>query len=151
MSRIITKPSKSDQKLAINTLEYLEKSESKILSEKNKSVNIRFGNSKKVVEIPLKAYQFLHSILSNMAEGKSVVLLPTDAELSTQEAAELLKVSRPHIVKLLEQQKIPYRKVGSHRRIQLKDLLKYEEAVKKDRRSFLNELTKEAQDLELGY
>jgi len=151
MSRIITKPSKSDQKLALNTLEYLEKRESKILSEKTKSVDIRFGDSKQIIEIPLKAYRFLHAILSSMAEGKSVILLPTDSELSTQEAAELLNVSRPHIVKLLEEEKIPHHKVGSHRRIQLKDLLKYDEDVKKDRRSILNELTKEAQDLKLGY
>ena len=151
MSRIITKPNKLDQKLALNTLEYLRNSEPEIVNKNNKSVSIQIGKSKGIIEIPLKAYLFLRSILSNMAEGKSIILLPTDSEISTQEAADILNVSRPHIVKLLEEGKIPYHKAGSHRRIQLKDLLSYEEDIKSNRKLILDELVKEAQDLKLGY
>lgn len=151
MSQIVQKTSKSDQKLALNTVEYLKKSETELLKNKEKSVRIQIGNSEELIEIPLKAFLFLRSILSNMAEGKSMILLPTDSELSTQQAAEILKVSRPHIIKLLEAGKIAHRKVGSHRRINLEDLLAYEEELKKTRRKNLDILSKEAQDLNLGY
>ncbi|WP_373551402.1 helix-turn-helix domain-containing protein [Haliscomenobacter sp.] len=77
--------------------------------------------------------------------------MPTDAEVSTQQAAEILNVSRPHVIKLLEKGEIPHKKVGSHRRILLQDILKYESNFKLDRRKKLNALTKEAQQLNLGY
>ncbi len=86
-----------------------------------------------------------------MSQGKSIALMPTDAEVSTQQAAEILNVSRPHVIKLLEKGEIPHKKVGSHRRILLQDILKYESNFKLDRRKKLNALTKEAQQLNLGY
>jgi len=91
-------------------------------------------------------YSALH-----MAEGKSIALMPTDAEISTQQAAEILNVSRPHVIKLLEKGDIPYKKVGSHRRILLQDILEYEAIFKKKRRKQLNKLAAEAQKLNLGY
>jgi excisionase family DNA binding protein len=86
-----------------------------------------------------------------MAQGKSIALMPTDAEVSTQQAAEILNVSRPHVIKLLEKGEIPHKKVGSHRRILLQDILKYESNFKSERRKKLDYLAKEAQQLNLGY
>mgnify|MGYP000061454792 CR=1 FL=1 len=86
-----------------------------------------------------------------MAKGKSIALLLSDSEISTQQAADILNVSRPHIVKLLKNGIIPHRKVGTHRRIKLDDLLSYEDKLKKSTRKNLNVLTKEAQKLNLGY
>ncbi|MEM6965339.1 MAG: helix-turn-helix domain-containing protein, partial [Bacteroidota bacterium] len=91
------------------------------------------------------------SIISNMAQGKSTTLMPSDAEITTQQAAEILNVSRPHVIKLLETGKIPFRKVGSHRRILLQDVLQYESKFQSFRRKKLNALAKEAQNLNLGY
>ena len=93
----------------------------------------------------------LFDILSNMAEGKSVTLIPSDSEVSTQQAADMLNVSRPHIIKLLEDGAIPFKKVGSHRRIQLKDLMKYEKSLKANREKQLEILAKQAQLNNLGY
>ena len=86
-----------------------------------------------------------------MAEGKSVFLIPSDSEVSTQQAADMLNVSRPHIVKLLEKGEISFRKVGSHRRTLLEDLMKYDAALKNQRSKSLEILAKQAQDLNLGY
>ncbi len=86
-----------------------------------------------------------------MAEGKSIALLPSDAAISTQQAAELLNVSRPHLVKLLESGKIPFRKAGSHRRIVVADLLAYQENLQRIRKQQLDFMAKQAQDLNLGY
>ncbi|WP_211228191.1 excisionase family DNA-binding protein [Aequorivita capsosiphonis] len=60
-----------------------------------------------------------------MAEGKTISIVPSNSEVSTQQAADMLNVSRPHLVKLLEAQKIPFKKVGSHRRILLNDIIEY--------------------------
>lgn len=86
-----------------------------------------------------------------MAEGKSLTLIPSDAELSTQQAADLLNVSRPHLVKLLEAGQIPFKKVGAHRRIELKDVLAYEEQQRAPRKDQLDFLSQQAQELNLGY
>jgi excisionase family DNA binding protein len=77
--------------------------------------------------------------------------MPSDAEVSTQQAAEMLHVSRPHIVKLLEQGSIPFKKVGSHRRILLEDLLKYDQGLKQQQEKSLEFLAQQAQELNLGY
>jgi excisionase family DNA binding protein len=86
-----------------------------------------------------------------MAEGKSLTLIPSDSEVSTQQAADILNVSRPHLVKLLEKGYIPFKKVGSHRRIELKDIVTYEEKQKKNRKDQLDFLSRQAQELNLGY
>ncbi len=151
MSSSIHKITKSDQKIALSSIKALTKSEDKAIKNKLNVVNITIQGSDELISIPLKALKLFTSILSNMAEGKSIALLPTDAEISTQQAAEILNVSRPHIIKLLEKGNIPYKKVGSHRRILLQDILEYESKFKKKRRKQLNSLASEAQKLNLGY
>jgi excisionase family DNA binding protein len=86
-----------------------------------------------------------------MAQRKFITILPSDTEVSTRQAASLLNVSRPHLVKLLEQGEIPFKKVGTHRRIQLKNLLEYEQRLKENRKEKLDFLARQAQDLNLGY
>jgi excisionase family DNA binding protein len=86
-----------------------------------------------------------------MAEGKSITLIPSDAEVSTQQAADILNVSRPHLVKLLEDGKIAFTKVGTHRRIEIQNLMDYQKNLKKNRRKHLGFLAEQAQELNLGY
>ena len=100
------------------------------------------------MELPAPAVRLLLDILEHMARGNAVTLLPIHAELTTQQAADLLNVSRPHLVQQLDEGKIPYRKVGTHRRVRTEDVLRYREEMERKRREVLNELA--AHDQELG-
>jgi len=86
-----------------------------------------------------------------MAEGKTVSIVQSDSELSTQQAADMINVSRPHLIKLLESKQIPFKKVGSHRRVLLMDIMEYQDQIVKQREDQLDFLFNQAQDLNLGY
>lgn len=103
------------------------------------------------IELPAPAVRLLVQALSAMASGRTVILTPLDAELTTQQAADLLGVSRPFIVKQVTTNKIPSRRVGSHRRILYVDLMKYKDRIDATRQKVLDKLTAEAQKLKLGY
>lgn len=101
---------------------------------------------KERIKIPEVIYQVLKDVVRNMQLGRSIVLLPADADFTTQRAANFLGVSRPHLIKLLEGKEIPFHKVGSHRRILCRDLAAYARKRNKERRHILNTLAKEAFD-----
>ncbi|WP_448603476.1 helix-turn-helix domain-containing protein [Thermoleptolyngbya sp.] len=107
--------------------------------------------SEQVVTVPAAAFHLFVDILSQMAQGHAVTLIPIHAELTTQEAADLLNVSRPFVVKLLESGELPHRKVGRHRRIRYEDLMTYKQQIDHQRRLALDELAAQAQELNLGY
>lgn len=93
----------------------------------------------------------LRQLFELLLKGEPVRVVSLEAELTTQQAAELLGVSRPYLIRLLEEGKIPYHKVGSHRRVKVQDLLAYREAAKKRGQALLDELVRESQELGLGY
>jgi len=101
--------------------------------------------------LPRQALALLRDLLVEMAQGNAVTIVPTHAELTTQEAANLLNVSRPHLVKLLEGGDIPFTKAGTHRRIRYQDLMTYREQRMQESRNALDELTEQAQELDMGY
>jgi len=96
--------------------------------------------------IPESVYRMLCHIVHMMASGQRISIMPHNCQLTTQEAAEILKVSRPFLIKLLETGEIPHIKVGSHRRVIFQDLINYQEQRKVKRRQGLQELTQFLQD-----
>jgi excisionase family DNA binding protein len=86
---------------------------------------------------------------TSFSEGNSVICTPIDAELTTQRAADLLGVSRTHLIKLLKNESLPHSMVGSHRRIRLTDLLSYKEQRKKKQRETMKALMHESEELGL--
>jgi len=101
--------------------------------------------------LPEHVIQMLLTVLSEMSQGNAISLIPRHQELSTQEAASILNVSRPFLVGLLEQGEIPHHKVGSHRRVRLEDVLTYKERVDEQRLDALDRLTGVSQDEGMGY
>ncbi len=83
------------------------------------------GRSGHLVELPDEMYDLLRTIVDALQAGHGVSVMPLHAELTTAEAADLLNVSRPHLVKLLESEHIPHHRAGTHRRVRLRDLLDY--------------------------
>lgn len=103
------------------------------------------------VRVPISALRLLVDVLTEIGEGNAVSIIPVHAELTTQEAADVLNVSRPHLVKLLENKKIPFHKTGTHRRVRYQDVITYKERIDAKRRRTLDALTEQAQALGMGY
>lgn len=112
---------------------------------------VRLPDTNETVELPATAVRLLVDVLSTMAEGNAVTLIPIHAELTTQQAADLLGVSRPFLVKQLDEGYIPFRKVGTHRRVQFRDLMTYKRQMYSARLDTLDELTAQAQKNDMGY
>lgn len=106
---------------------------------------------RQVVELPTFAFRLLGEILSELALGNAVKVVPIHAELTTQEGADLLNVSRPHLVKLLDEGKIPHTKTGRHRRVKFADLMQYKQQRELTNHLALDELAAQAQELGMGY
>jgi excisionase family DNA binding protein len=141
-------PSEEDAELAEQSSRTLS---AYIGSTHSSTLVIKKGKKQEQVEIPSQALQLLVDILTQMSEGNAVTIVPIHQELSTQEAATLLNVSRPYLVEILKKGKIPYRKVGTKRRILTKDVLAYKMHEDEARYKALATLVEDAQKLKMGY
>ena len=133
----IKKPSKAEQLLA-------QKSYSPLISAienlKSDRTEIEIEETGEKITIPKSALSLLGTILKAMSQGNPISIVPIATEVTTQSAADMLSCSRPHLVKLLEEGKLPYTKVGKHRRIMFEDVIKYKQQMKEAQKQYLIEI-----------
>jgi len=122
-----------------------------IFQRSGKALLIAPSVEEEPVEVPESAFEALKFVVGAMAKGQTILLMPHGQVLTTQEAAELLHVSRPHLVKLCDNGVLPFERVGSHRRLRIEDVLNYREARARERDEKLTELTQLSQELPGGY
>lgn len=138
-------PTKADQLLA------LESSQQLAVHKMGRRASVRIqlvdDDANETIAVPRSVLELLRHALNEMAQGNAVTLIPTNAELTTQQAADLLNVSRPYVVKLLEEKKIPSRMVGKYRRLRFDDLMAYKQKDDAVRASILDQLSAETQGL----
>jgi excisionase family DNA binding protein len=103
------------------------------------------------VTVPTSALRLFLHLLTEMSQGNAVTLIPSHTELTTQQAADLLNVSRPYFVKLLEEGRLPFRTVGKYRRVRFDDVMAFKRKDDEARAKVLDQLTVEAQELGMGY
>ncbi|MDV3001108.1 MAG: hypothetical protein N5P05_002714 [Chroococcopsis gigantea SAG 12.99] len=116
-------------------------------------LTLRFveGEQEQPLELPPAAVALLMEILEAMAAGRGMTIIPQNAELTTVQAADILNVSRPFLIKLLDEGTIPHRKVGKHRRILIEDVINYKQRIDSEREAILDELVADAQENDMGY
>jgi excisionase family DNA binding protein len=152
--------------LTYDTVEFTEPTETEVASarqssrqlqsylETNQGLALRIeadGRPRELLTVPRGVLKLLSYILAEMAQGNAVTLIPIHAELTTQEAADLLNVSRPYVVRLLEEGQIPFHRVGTHRRMLFRDLMAYKKRNRDERVQALDALAAQAQELDMGY
>lgn len=140
------RPSKDEQKIAIESFDVL----ASVINElKSEYPEIEIEETRERIKIPIRALKLLSEILQAMSLGKPISLIPHATEVTTQKAAEILGCSRPHFVKLLNEGKIEYTKVGKHRRVKFDDLVGYKKKIKEEQKQRIIDMMRSDEDLGL--
>ena len=121
------------------------------LLERQSQYDMQLIGTNDVLTIPASAMHVLVHVLAEMAQGNPVTFMPIHAEMTVSQAATFLNVSRPFLIKALENGDIPSRKLGSHYRIQFQHLMNYQWEMDQKRLDTLAELVEQAQELDMGY
>ncbi len=151
MRVIVENTSKDDQRIARDAMIALQKATRELEDNFSRNAEIEVQAVGASIMVPKKAFSLFMNILSSMSEGKSFTLTSEDSEVSIQQAADMLKVSQPHLTELLESGKIPFRQSKNRRRILLSEVVAYENRFREKGAQHLQWLTEQAQDLNLGY
>jgi excisionase family DNA binding protein len=141
-------PSEHEAKLARTSGRDL----SVVLSSRAETQHFDFKDDKgemRTVELPTSVVRLIVDVLAEIGQGNAVSIIPIHAELTTQEAADVLNVSRPYFIRILEKGEIPFRKVNTHRRVRYDDVIAYKNRIDADRRAALDELSALSQDMGL--
>lgn len=147
MEMVAAPPTSGEVKEARKLIKILEP-----YAKSGKSLRLQVGREQsEIIELPASALSLLMDVLEGMAAGRGIMLIPYKAELTTVQAAGILNVSRPFLIKLLEEGAIPYRMVGKHRRVRMEDVLAYKAQIDEERERVLDQLVAEAQALDMGY
>jgi excisionase family DNA binding protein len=140
--------STTDQDLAKRSLKSFRKL-SKLYKNNAQSIEFAVKDSGTAFQLPVSALDSIETILKNLSEGKHSEILSENQYLTTQQAADYMDVSRPFVVRLLEDGKLPYKKVGRHRRVLFSELKNYEAKQQQITLENLKKLTEESQLLNL--
>ncbi len=138
-------PSKEEQLTALKSYSVLASSIDQL---RNDNPEIEIEETEEKIRIPISALRLLADILKQISQGNPISIVPIATEMTTQAAAELLGCSRPHVVRLLEEGKIPFTKVGRHRRIKYEDIVRFKKDMKSKQRKRIQKLME--QDEESG-
>jgi excisionase family DNA binding protein len=145
-------PSESESQQASESSRRLAKILGSNRQRKSLPIRIQLDDeAAETITIPMSAFRMLNDILTEMAKGNALTLIPLHAELTTQQAADVLNVSRPYLVKLLEEKQIPFHKAGTHRRVLFSDVMAYKKRIDAERLKTLEKLAALDQELGLGY
>jgi excisionase family DNA binding protein len=140
-------PTLQDSEMASETSRRL----ASMIPELGEFAEVSVADQGEPFKVPAMAIHMLMSILEEIAKGKAVSVIPMDAILTTQQAANFLNVSRPYINKLIKEEKLPCHMVGSHRRVYYCDLMAYKNKEDEKRQSVLKKLTELSQEEDMGY
>lgn len=135
---------------------YLARASASRLSQMKKragtvTVTVAQDRGAEELTIPAIALDLLEMILEELGQGHAVALAPLEREVSTQTAADVLNVSRPHLIKLLESGAMPFSRVGTHRRVRLTDVLEYKARMDEEADQAYQQLVQQGQELGMGY
>ena len=122
-----------------------------ILNTPEARIVLRNETTSELLQLDHHLFMLIKQIIEDLAQNKAVTVCHEDLEMTTIQASDFLNVSRPYLIKILESGEIPFRKVGSHRRIRLEDLVEYKKSCQINDKSVRESLTKEAEKLGLGY
>lgn len=146
MIKNVNVPTREERDFAMQSYKLLVRS---LRRQKGNYTLIGLENGKEQLRIPKRSMALLIDCLKATSEGKPITLVPLEAELSTQKAADFLTCSRPHLIKLLDRGEIAFRKVGSHRRIKFEDLKAYADRRMAERKDYFTKTIKKDQELGL--
>lgn len=142
----IKRPSKNEQKVAQNSYAALISAIEQLTGEETE---IEIEETRDKIILPIRALNLLGNILQAMSQGKIISIVPMATEVTTQKAAEILGCSRPYLVKLLEEGKINFTKIGKHRRIRIEDVLNFKQKMKEQQKQHIIDIMND--DEEIGH